>query len=921
LLFNLATVTHGQFYRQNFPTDALLSFYQQNITDRLIEFKHDNSTQAPAYQVSVTDGRMTSPWQSALIDFDASPILLNNTLIINQGQTVRLTSVALSATHPGGDDQMLLFDVNNVQHGKFSRVTVPDQAIFNFYQKNITDGLIQFSHDNSTQPPGYTVSVSDGRITTPAVAATIDFDVTPILEANQLTINQGQVIILTENNLRATQGGSIQGALTFIINDLQYGQFTRVDNQQSLLNFQQQNITDRRVQFIHDNSITAPGYRVSVSDGRVTSEPSLATIAFDPAPILVNNQLIIGQDQTVTLTTANLLATHNGTTESTLEFMISQVQNGGFIVPNSQKTSETGSNITFSQQQILDQTILFYQQGSATPAYRVSVSDSRITLPPASANVTFNVKPVLTKNQFLVSTGQPALLTSDNLAATHGGQQEEELQFLVSGTVSHGQFEKRNNPGAAILSFYQQDIMQQNIQFVPDNSLQTPDCRIKVFDSSTDLSSDAQESSIILVTQNNFRINQGETFTFSDTTLKASSNQGHDEDIIFTPISGTVQHGYFALAATPSYVISSFQQSQISQGEIVFVPDGSAQAPSCYLSIAASQSVGASGTVHCEIDFDTPPVLQHAYLKTSISEVIKMSDVNLKAVSSTVSPGILSFEISENQQGYFADNNDWQTSLTNFTQQRVLDNQIVFITDDSGMAPKFKVSVWDGRMHCEGCPQTADVVFQSEGGATNSNLSELIKNAVIGAASSGVVGLLFYALKYRYMLNLQRSARATLNGQAQSTYTDDLLLPIAREIFARIKITGCFGYISKRQYNEYVGAVSVIVSALETKGVIQSAQWSSLSTAQTQRIIDAIAAQCKEIFGNKQCCSLRTFTGFYRPDATPKMIRDQANTIATAVQESLADTHEVKNVHHRDVRLTRVSSSLNDSGLTAPLLQ
>ena len=77
----------------------------------------------------------------------------------------------------------------------------------------------------------------------------------------------------------------------------------------------------------------------------------------------------------------------------------------------------------------------------------------------------------------------------------------------------------------------------------------------------------------------------------------------------------------------------------------------------------------------------------------------------------------------------------------------------------------------------------------------------------------------------------------------------------------------------------------------------------------------------KELVGNNRCCSTRTFTGFYKAEATPRMIRDQANTIATAVQESLSENQEVKDVHRRDVHLTRVSSSLNDSTLTAPLLQ
>ncbi len=125
------------------------------------------------------------------------------------------------------------------------------------------------------------------------------------------------------------------------------------------------------------------------------------------------------------------------------------------------------------------------------------------------------------------------------------------------------------------------------------------------------------------------------------------------------------------------------------------------------------KAVSASGTVNCVVDFDTPPVLQHAYLKTSVSEVIKMTDVNLKAVSNMVSRRKIEFlKSAQIQHGYFADNNDWHIQLTNFTQQQITDNQIVFITDDSGMAPEFQVSVWDGRMHCSGCPQTAEVVFR-----------------------------------------------------------------------------------------------------------------------------------------------------------------------------------------------------------------
>ena len=302
----------------------------------------------------------------------------------------------------------------------------------------------------------------------------------------------------------------------------------------------------------------------------------------------------------------------------------------------------------------------------------------------------------------------------------------------------------------------------------------------------------------------------------------------------------------------------------------------------------------AQGTIPCRIDFDVPPVLKAAYLKTSSGERVKITDVNLKASSQTTLSNSLIFEINELSHGYFADNSDdWQKPLMNFSQQKIADDDIVFVTDNSGKSPQFKVSVWDGRLYCNGCPQSAEVVFQG-GSSTSSSLSDIIRNAVIGAAASGVVGLLFFALKYKHLLSLQRNARPTIDGEAQETYSDALLLPIAREIFSRIKITGCLGYIGKLNYNEYIGAVSVIVTALETKGIIQPDHWNSLPRPKKQKIIDAIVMHTKELVGNNRCCSTRTFTSFYKAEATPKMIRNQAEAIANAVQETLSDVTKPK---------------------------
>ncbi len=833
LTFIISNIGHGRFEFSFAPGQPILIFQQKNITDGIVYFIHDNSIDAPYYQVAVSNGIVTSFPQTAFIDFDTIPILLNNTLIINQGQSVLLTPEVLSAIHPGGNDSLLRFNISNVQHGQFSLISTPTKSIFDFYQQNITDQMIQFSHDNSTQTPEYWVSVSDGRIILSPVAAKIDFDISPILETNRITIIQGETVVLTTDNLWATHWGNGDGDLNFVISDCQYGQFQWIISPNtSITFFQQQNITDRLIQFVHDNSVFAPAYKVVVSDGRLSTMPSWNLADFDIPPILVNNQLTISQDQTITLSTDNLLSTQNGTARPDLIFMISNVQNGGFLVLAVNETL-TG-NVSFIQQQVSNQQVRFYQQGSGAPGYQVSVNDGRITLLPTSANVTFYVKPVLTQNQFLVSTGQSVLLTSANLAATHAGEVAEDLQFLVS-SVSHGQFEKRSNSGVDVLSFYQKDVMQQSIQFVADNSTQIPDCRLKVWDSSTDLASDIQETGIILVVNNHFRINQGDTVPLTEEVLKATGNRGDDGDILFTPILGTVQHGQFELLSNPDYPLMNFQQKQITVNEIVFVSENTTSAPSAYLTIS-DQAGSIQGTVTCQIDFDAAPVLQNAYLSTHSGYRDKITDVNLKAVSSTFPVNELIFEISENSHIYFAKNDQQKVELTNFSQQQITNGEIIFVTDDTGLTPQFKVSVSDGRMHCWACPQPADVVFD-DSTPSNSSLSETLKNAVIGAAVSGVIGLLFFALRYRHSLSLQRNARPIIDGEEQDTYPDTLLLPIAREIFSRIKITGCLGYIGKRQYNEYVGAVSVVVAALETQGIIKPDSWSTLSRPKNRRLL------------------------------------------------------------------------------------
>ncbi len=132
---------------------------------------------------------------------------------------------------------------------------------------------------------------------------------------------------------------------------------------------------------------------------------------------------------------------------------------------------------------------------------------------------------------------------------------------------------------------------------------------------------------------------------------------------------------------------------------------------------------------------------------------------------------------------------------------------------------------------------------------------------------------------------------------------------------------GCLGYISQREYNEYVGAVSAVVAAMETRGVLHPDSWHTLLRPQKQRIIDAIATQTKQIVANNRCCSTRLFTGFYKAEITPKRLRDKPDQIAIAVQKSLSEERESKTSRSLDVGLMRIDSSLNKTPSSESQLQ
>ena len=314
-----------------------------------------------------------------------------------------------------------------------------------------------------------------------------------------------------------------------------------------------------------------------------------ASIDFDALPILENNKLTIGQGQALLMTSVQLMATQNGVIDPNLLFTLSNITHATIWVQSMLAQAE----LVFTQRVLTQGGVTLIQDGSIyAPGYAVSVSDGRIQTLPETCKVTFYQKPEIVNNQ--IFSQNVTVLTTDNLCVRDCIQTtSDNFVFIVLNTPDYGQFELVGGPGQPITSFSQKQVKQGLIQFQPSGVPVAPRYQLLAADPTSGLSSDSSTGNTLLLLKNIWPINQNETFTLTPDFLNATSSTSGN--IVYTPIIDTVTHGYFALAASPNYRLPSFQQSQVTNQEVVFIPDGGTIAPTTVLTITDTISGGAHG--------------------------------------------------------------------------------------------------------------------------------------------------------------------------------------------------------------------------------------------------------------------------------------------------------------------------------------
>jgi len=318
----------------------------------------------------------------------------------------------------------------------------------------IPDGTITYTPNaNFSGADSFTYTIADGQ--GGSDTATVDVSVgavndPPVLGNNSLTIGEGGVVILTSDDLSATDPDSDDAALEFTISNIQGGHFELGQNPGvAITSFTQAQVVGEAVQFVHDGGEAAPGYTVTVSDG-TSSDAGSAAIDFtnvNDAPVVATGAGEVNEGASVQVTAALLNASDVETTDpAQLTYTVTGTNNGVVQLGGTATTS-------FTQAQVNGGLVSFVHDGSESGAafLTVTVTDSNggVSEP---ATVGFEVNPV--NNPPAVdlngasgasfTEGGAAVVVDDNLLVS-----DPDSSTLASATVT---IDAMANPGLEALA-------------------------------------------------------------------------------------------------------------------------------------------------------------------------------------------------------------------------------------------------------------------------------------------------------------------------------------------------------------------------------------------------------------------------------------------------------------------------------------
>ncbi|MGD1928409.1 MAG: cadherin-like domain-containing protein [Leptolyngbyaceae cyanobacterium] len=362
LVYTVDGTTNGNFLLNGVANPP--TFTQQDINTNRVSFAHDGSETAPTYTVTVTDNGVpeakeitfTVDLTATFTQVNENPMFTASQLSPVEGELITLTAADINATDREDAATLLEFSIDpaNVTGGDFFLNGVALGAADTFSLVQINAGLVTFKDDGDEVPPSFEVTVTDtdgGTVTETATINVDNFQVNddPTLDVNAFTLNEGQVLILDDTNLKASDAETTDPAqLTYTVTPPEGGGFF-LNGLTPTTTFTQEDINNKAIAFKQDDTSTEPSFTITVTDpdGGETSAEAIVTFTSVNDTPTANDDSGEGftTNEDTAFTTPDL--TLNDTDEEGTPLTVSQVNGGVATLTSGATVTINGNSINY----------------------------------------------------------------------------------------------------------------------------------------------------------------------------------------------------------------------------------------------------------------------------------------------------------------------------------------------------------------------------------------------------------------------------------------------------------------------------------------------------------------------------------------------------------------------------------------------
>uniref|UniRef100_A0A4W3K896 Chondroitin sulfate proteoglycan 4ba n=1 Tax=Callorhinchus milii TaxID=7868 RepID=A0A4W3K896_CALMI len=506
-----------------------------------------------------------------------------------------LTTEDLCYHDPDSDfnDAQLLYTRRGIPNGDLVLINDTSKKLFQFHQEDLEQKRVLFTHQGADSAR-FVLFVTDGKHYTSSLLEVYASD--PYIQiANNtgLLVQKGQGRSLTAANLSVTTNHFIKEETEIV-----YRLFLSPKHGGLYLNdvivesFTQHDLKNGHVVYQHDNSnnlLDEFNFTVRVKnvllDGGVSIRIYLESHQHPPS--IVNNSSILVEEGKHLL--AQYPVPNNLPTEIVYKVKIAPshgyiricVEEEGYCTGAEHKSIQA-----FTQQDINDGSVQYVQvkANKLKDSFTADVTNGVVKLTGISVLIDIipRVIPIQIQN-FTIKEGAAKALTENIIKISSQHFAGLNLEYSIIEQPKHGYVENSHFPGISLVSFTRQQVEQEFIYYVHDDSetlsdnfsiivndttLRKQSLLRTIFVNITSLNDEAP----VITTNKIFRVWVGSVTEITKDDLNADDKDSSPQELVYsvTPPS----NGQLALKSSPNKQIFNFTQEHINNEQLVFVHAG-----------------------------------------------------------------------------------------------------------------------------------------------------------------------------------------------------------------------------------------------------------------------------------------------------------------------------------------------------------